>query len=98
MFAVKHNHPETVRLLLQHNACVHTVIGSGTIFVGTTLYMLAVHLGFVEVLKILIDHDASGLDDLLHEAIPIGQTSIVEVLLTRFHKTRFSLIVIRNRL
>jgi ankyrin repeat protein len=83
-FAVKHNHPETVRLLLQHGATIREAIGSGTPDVGTTLSRLAVRLGFGEVLKILLDHDASGLNDLLDCAIANGNPAIVDVLLAAF--------------
>jgi ankyrin repeat protein len=89
-FAVKYNHPDMVRLLLKNNARIESAIGSGTARVGTTLFRLAVRLGFGEVLKVLLDHDfpeehVPDLDDLLHCAIFNGQTTIVEGLLTRLH-------------
>ncbi|KAL3454893.1 ankyrin repeat-containing domain protein [Aspergillus insuetus] len=86
LFAVRHNHPETVRLLLQHNACIRAAIGSGTPRVGTTLFRVAVRFGFGEVLKVLLYHDlpeedVPDLDDLLQCAIFNGQTTIVDILL-----------------
>jgi ankyrin repeat protein len=88
-FAVKHNHPETVRLLLQYGATIRGAIGSGSPDVGTTLSRLAVRLGLGEVLKILLVYDASGLDDLLDCAIANGHTAIVDVLLAAFHDDPF---------